>query len=102
MRDCDAIKQKVLNRIQSWTSRVLSYAGRVQLAISVLHGVQAYWASIVIIPKLVLKETDDTIRNFVWSGPDLKSTGAKVAWNDVCVPKKGKVLEVLSCGIKQP
>lgn len=61
MREFDAIKQKILNRIQSWTSRALSFAGRFQLTVLVLHGVQAYWASIFIIPKKVLKEIDDTL-----------------------------------------
>lgn len=46
VRDCEGIKQKILSRIQSWTSKSLSYAGRVHLAIFVLQGIRAYWTSI--------------------------------------------------------
>lgn len=28
------------------------------------------------------------VRSFFWSGTELKSVGAKVAWADVCVPKE--------------
>ena len=88
VRDCEYIKQKMLGRIQSWTTKSLSYAGRVQLAISVMHGIHTYWASIFIIPKQILKEVDDVIRKFVWTGTEMKKTGAKVAWFEVCSPKK--------------
>lgn len=37
------------------------------------------------------------LRSFLWSGPDLKQSGAKVAWNAACVPKDegGLVLRML-------
>lgn len=38
-RDCEAIKGKILKRVQSWASKAPSYAGRVQLAINVLHSI---------------------------------------------------------------
>ena len=56
-RDCESIKLRILNKIHCWTSKVLSYAGRIQLAVSVL-----------VLPKQILKEIDATIRSFVWFG----------------------------------
>lgn len=86
--DCEYIKQKILCQIQSWTNIALSSAGRIQLAISMLHGLQAYWACVFVLPKQILKEIDSAIRRFVWSGTELKKTGAKVAWSEVCCPQK--------------
>ena len=54
-RDYDSIEDKMLSRIQHWSTKSLSYAGRVQLAISVLHSIQAFWCSVFILPKKVLK-----------------------------------------------
>ena len=40
--DCQPLLDKILARIQSWTSRSLSYAGRLQLIASVLYSIQMY------------------------------------------------------------
>ena len=86
--DCECIKDRMLKRVSSWTSKKLSYAGRIQLVVSVLHGIQAYWSSIFILPKKVLHEVEDILRRFIWSGPELNKNGAKVAWADICCPHK--------------
>lgn len=78
-RDCEAIKGRILQRIQSWTSKYLSYAGRVQLVVSVLHSIQAYWSTMFVLPKKVLKDIDSVLTSFIWTGADLRKTGAKVA-----------------------
>ena len=40
--DCQPLLDKIMARIQSWTSRSLSYAGRLQLIASVLYSIQMY------------------------------------------------------------
>ena len=40
--DCQPLLEKIMARIQSWTSRSLSYAGRLQLIASVLYSIQMY------------------------------------------------------------
>ena len=88
VRDCECIKERMLSKIQHWSSKFLSYAGRLQLVISVLHSIQTYWCTVFILPKKILKDVDAILRRFVWSGSEMKKTGAKVAWTDVCCPKK--------------
>ena len=39
-RDCDELVQRIRSRILSWTSKLLSYAGRLQLIQSVHAGIQ--------------------------------------------------------------
>lgn len=96
MRDCEEIKKKILNRVQCWTTRALSYAGRIQLIISMLHSVQAYWNNIFILPKRVLKDINDILRRFLWSGIELRQFGAKVACEEVCCPKNEGGLSIKS------
>lgn len=85
--DCVQLKDKILNRIQSWTNKKLSYGGRAELVQSVLFSIQVYWSSIFIIPTKVLKDIDKVLRAFLWSGPELKASGDKISWDYVCSPK---------------
>lgn len=86
--DCVSLIDQVKSRIQSWQNRWLSFAGRLQLAVSVLSSMQVYWASVFILPVSVSKEIEKLIRNFIWSGVELVHGKAKVAWRDVCRPKQ--------------
>ena len=47
--------EKIMDRINSWTARKLSYAGRTQLVQTVLFGVQSYWAQLFIFPAKIIK-----------------------------------------------
>lgn len=66
----------------------------VQLIMSVLHSIQASWCSAFLLPKQILKKIEATCRRFLWSRSDLSKNGAKVAWQDICSPKKGGGLRV--------
>ena len=52
--DCQPLIDKIMVRIQAWTSRSLSFAGRLQLLSSVLYNIQMYWCSMFIIPKYTI------------------------------------------------
>ncbi|XP_021837093.2 uncharacterized protein [Spinacia oleracea] len=66
---------------------MLSYAGRLQLIKSVLFGVQLYWCQIFMMPKKVMKEIKRLCRSFLWIGTDVGSRKARVAWENLCLPK---------------
>jgi mannosylglycoprotein endo-beta-mannosidase len=86
--DCRALVERIVARARSWTNRALSYAGRLQLINSILFAIQVYWSAIFILPKAVIKQVEGILRAFLWSGSELNSKGAKIAWNQVCLPKK--------------
>ncbi|GJX32066.1 hypothetical protein Tco_0241921 [Tanacetum coccineum] len=48
---------------------------------------QTYWASVYLIPKVVVKELDKIMKNNLWDNSGNKSGRAKVAWKIVCWPK---------------
>lgn len=83
--DCKSLVDRIVTRARSWASKVLSYAGRLQLVNSILFAIQTYW---FILPKGVIKQVDQVLRAFLWKGSDLNHGGAKVAWDKVCLPKQ--------------
>ncbi|XP_058181312.1 uncharacterized protein LOC131299748 [Rhododendron vialii] len=86
--DCAQMKEKTLVGIQSWSNKTLTCGGQLQLIQSVLFSIQIYWSSIFILPQRVLNDIEQLLRSFLWFGPNLKHSGAKVAWHAVCVPKE--------------
>lgn len=86
--DCQRLVGSITAKTKYWTNRDLTYSGRVQLIKNILFSMQTYWSSLFIIPKKVIKEVESILRAFLWSGPDLKRTGAKVSWEHLCCPKE--------------
>lgn len=73
-------------RFKSWASRLLSYAGRIELINSVIQSIENYWASNFLIPKIVIKEVETMARRFLWSG-SLEKHKAPVSWKKITSPK---------------
>lgn len=78
-QDYMPLLERIRSRISSWTSRLLSYAGRLQLIRSVLLSIVNFWAAAFRLPSQCMKEIEQLCSAFLWSGPELKTTGAKVA-----------------------
>ena len=76
--------EKIRSKINTWTCKFLSYGGRLQLIKAVLMSIVNFWASVFRRPSKCMKEVEQLCASFLWSGPALKSTGAKVAWRDIC------------------
>lgn len=85
--DCTELINRITARVQSWTHRFLSFAGRLQLIRSVLHSIQAFWASVFSLPAVVLLNIECILRQFLWKGSALGKGGAKVSLLDICMPK---------------
>ncbi|KAG7594282.1 Reverse transcriptase domain [Arabidopsis thaliana x Arabidopsis arenosa] len=94
--------EKIRNIISTWTSRFLSYGGRLQLIKSVLMSITNFWSSAFRFPGKCMKEVERLCSAFLWSGPDLKSHSAKIAWQVVCLPKgEGGAMVAEDYGIEQ-
>lgn len=90
--------ERIRVRICTWTSRFLSYAGRLQLIKSVLTSIVNFWAAVFRLPSQCIKEIKQLCYAFLWSGPELKSTCEKVVWKDICKPKQEEELGI--CALK--
>lgn len=73
--------------MESWSSRHLSYAGRLQLVQAVLYSVQVFWCRHFIIPAGVIRKIESLCASFLWKGNLKGAKGAKVSWNFLCFPK---------------
>ncbi|XP_071687999.1 uncharacterized protein [Rutidosis leptorrhynchoides] len=87
-RDCKILVERVKRKIEDWKNKFLSFAGRVQLIISVLTSMQVYWASVFILPVAIIKDIEKLLRGFLWCQGEMKRGKAKVKWDDLCLPKE--------------
>lgn len=85
-QDCSLLVQKLCARIEKWTCRFLSIAGRLQLLKSVLFAIQGFWAMYLFLPQGVLKKIQSYLTNFLWSGSILYAANHKVSWEACCLP----------------
>jgi hypothetical protein len=75
--DCKALVDKISGRIGSWTSKNLSFAGRLQLLSSVFYSLQVFWSRIFILPKKIIRDINQRFNRFLWNGKDSDSVKAK-------------------------
>lgn len=68
--DCSSLLEKITGCIDSWMSKKLSFAGRLQLLTSVLSSIQVFWTGIFILPKRIIKLIEQKLSRFLWNGKD--------------------------------
>ncbi|XP_048605009.1 uncharacterized protein LOC106417088 [Brassica napus] len=105
--DYQPLVEKIRCKMNTWTSRCLSYAGRMQLIKSVIMSIVNFWSAAFRLPSQCMKEVEQLCAAFLWSGPDLITSRAKVAWKEVCKQKDEGGLGIrdlkevnLVCGLK--
>ena len=78
---------KITKSFKSWSAKLLSFAGRLQLLKTVIFGTVNFWISAFVLPKGCIREVESLCSRFLWSG-NIDTRGiAKVAWSTVCLPK---------------
>ncbi|KAL1225687.1 putative ribonuclease H protein [Cardamine amara subsp. amara] len=86
--DYSPLIDKISLRLQHWTTRTLSFAGRLQLITSVIYSLVNFWLSAFTLPKGCLKAIQSLCVRFLWAGNMDKNASAKVAWKNICLPKE--------------
>ena len=79
---------RIRAKINTWTSRHLSFAGRLQLIGSVLYSLINFWTSAFRLPEKCIQEINSLCSTLLWSDPVMSTQKAKIAWSDVCSPKE--------------
>ncbi|XP_019087294.1 PREDICTED: uncharacterized protein LOC109127222 [Camelina sativa] len=77
----------VRKKLNSWTHKFLSLAGRLTLISSVISGIIGFWTSAFFLPKQVIKRINSLCSSFLWRGKIDSPSGVKVSWYDICFPK---------------
>lgn len=79
---------KLTKCFHSWSVKIISFAGRLQLLKSVIFGIINIWVSAFALPKGCVKNIESLCKRFLWSGNIDKKGIAKVSWTTVCLPKE--------------
>ncbi|XP_061344062.1 uncharacterized protein LOC133290031 [Gastrolobium bilobum] len=78
------VVERVQCRMSSWSQNVLSLAGRVTLAKSVLETLPAYAMQTIDVPSGTCKEVEKLTRRFIWGSSSTKRKVHLVSWNNIC------------------
>ncbi|KAG7541208.1 Reverse transcriptase zinc-binding domain [Arabidopsis thaliana x Arabidopsis arenosa] len=80
--------EKITSKLHSWTSKFLSFAGKIRLISSVIYGMVNFWSAVFNLPKKFYEKVDSLCASFHWKNKVGSAVGARVAWKDVCKPKE--------------
>ncbi|XP_060965613.1 uncharacterized protein LOC115720173 [Cannabis sativa] len=73
-KDLNLLVDKVMQRVKSWKTRLLSKAGRACLIQSVGSSIATYVATSDVIPKTIARRVDKELRDFWWGDMETKKT----------------------------
>ncbi|XP_010513296.1 PREDICTED: uncharacterized protein LOC104789266 [Camelina sativa] len=85
--DCDPLLSQIRKKLNCWTHKFLSLAGRLTLISTVISGIVGFWTSAFFLPKQVIRRINGLCSSFLWHGKVDIPSGAKVSWYDICFPK---------------
>ncbi|XP_028556466.1 uncharacterized protein LOC110116069 [Dendrobium catenatum] len=85
--DFDFVVDPALEKLNTWSARSLSIAGRMTLAKSSLLSLPTFISSHSLIPKSILYELDRIYRDFIWHHNSETRGLHYVSWDDFCVPR---------------
>ncbi|KAJ8420975.1 hypothetical protein Cgig2_025653 [Carnegiea gigantea] len=85
--DCAVLIDKITARVHMWSTRHISYAGRLVLINSVLLGTFNYWASIFVLPTEVIEKLTQESKNYLWNGTEEFKSALHISWKQSCLAK---------------
>ncbi|KAL9661414.1 hypothetical protein QQ045_026238 [Rhodiola kirilowii] len=88
-KDCDILIEKITTRLECWSNRFLSRAGRRVLVASVLQAMVFFWARVCVLPKTVIQTVNASYLRQIpvesWRGND-DEFGVKDTYNMLTEP----------------
>lgn len=97
IQQCMPVVERIMDRIRSWTSNFLSYAGILQFIKSVLFEMQTYWAQVFLIPKKIVKMVNGICRRICGlDGSNENSQRNPISWDTLCKPKAAGGLNIIN------
>ncbi|KAF3776428.1 retrotransposable element ORF2 protein [Nymphaea thermarum] len=83
---CASLVLKVEKKLSLWSSKLLSYAGRLCLIRYVLFSLVGYWCTVFMLPKTIQHKLEATMANFLWGSLEARKGVHLVAWKTICRP----------------
>lgn len=88
MSNCEPLIQQVKKKVNSWTARSLSFAGRLLLINTVIAGISNFWCSTFTIPKKCIKTINSICGAYLWKGTTEGHHSARVSWETITMAKE--------------
>lgn len=79
--------ERITSKLNNYTVKLLSFAGKVQLIVSVIYGLVNFWSSVFVLPKSFYKKIDGLCYAFLWKNRTDSAAGARVSGDNICKPK---------------
>lgn len=89
---CQPLIDKMMSRLNHWSTRLLTYVGRIQLIRSVLFSIANFWLQIFPLPEKVIHHIEGLCRSFLWIGKECILRKALISWDHTCDP-------IAACGM---
>ncbi|KAE8708956.1 hypothetical protein F3Y22_tig00110332pilonHSYRG00622 [Hibiscus syriacus] len=83
-KECSALVIKIKEKLSKWSSKKLSFGGRLQLIKAVMFSIFSYWSRQLIMPNGVIRDIEKLCMRFFWKGGDTPTRGARVRWRQIC------------------
>lgn len=87
LHNCAPLLQHIKGKVNSWSSRALSFPGRLLLINIVINGITNFWTTTFIIPKACIDKINSLCSSFLWHGSSEGSHSVRVAWDKVTLSK---------------
>ncbi|KAG2321863.1 hypothetical protein Bca52824_015076 [Brassica carinata] len=81
-------RSRITLTLHSWTTKLLSFAGKINLITSVIYSKVIFWSAVFVLPKSFYAKIESLCAAFLWGNKSSPSRGARVSWKDVCRPKR--------------
>ncbi|XP_058726115.1 uncharacterized protein LOC131597432 [Vicia villosa] len=85
INSCKPLIDRMLSRINHWSAKLLSYAGRMLLVKSVMFAIANYWMQVFLLPKKVLQHIESLCKRFLWTSKEDMSRKAPISWDQESV-----------------
>ncbi|KAF8087603.1 hypothetical protein N665_0576s0011 [Sinapis alba] len=84
----EPLLQKIKSKINCWTTKLLSFAGRLQLLSLVIFGIINFWCAAFILPSECIKKINSLRTYFLWKGSLDERYTTRVVWDSIYLPKE--------------
>ena len=78
--------EKIVGKLSSWNTRVLSQGGRLTLIKSVLCSMSVYLLHVLEPPSGIIRRIEQVFANFLWGTSDISRKVHWSAWEKLCLP----------------
>ena len=88
LSNCEPLISSIKGKLNSWSAKTLSFAGRLLLINTVLAGITNFWCSTFTLPKSCIKIINSMCGAYLWKGTLEGHHSARVAWDTIVHAKE--------------